>query len=109
MIDKVVTDAASECQHESPVLLTQQTNKIKPVLARKKLVKKGFRRNLPIHTVNGKNKACSYDRLPNSNCKKAKINGKTNCASVQSENDCDASSSVPSLASDLSGDGKKIH
>lgn len=108
MIEKVVNDTGKECQHTGSVLSNQHTNKVKPVLPRKKLVKKIYRKTHPVHQTNGKSKACSYDRSPNSNCKKAKINGKSNYISVQSENEeCDASS-VPSLASNFSGEGNLI-
>lgn len=105
MIEKVVADSGNECQHSGSILSDQQNNKVKPAVVRKKLVKKSLKKTYPVHTSNGKSKA-SYDRLSNSICKKAKINGKLSYSSVQSENDCDASSSVPSLASNLSGDGK---
>lgn len=107
MIEKVVTDSAGECQHSDSVLLNQNNQKVKPVQARKKLVKKCIRKTHSVHPVNGKSKACSFDRLSNSSCKKAKINGRMSYISVQSENDCDASSSVPSLASNFSGEGKE--
>ncbi len=107
MIEKVVTDTGNECQHTGSILSNQHSNKVKPVLPRKKLVKKISRKTHLVHQTNGKSKACSYDRSPNSNCKKAKINGKVNYISVNSENDCDAASSVPSLASNCSGEGRK--
>jgi hypothetical protein len=88
-------------------LSDQQNNKVKPAVVRKKLVKKSLKKTYPVHTTNGKSKASSFDRLSNSICKKAKINGKLSYSSVQSENDCDASSSVPSLASNFSGEGKR--
>lgn len=106
MIEKVVTESGNECQHSSSILSDQQNNKAKPVVVRKKLVKKGLKKIHPFHATNGKSKASSLDRLSNSICKKAKINGKLSYSTVQSENDCDASSSVPSLASNFSGEGK---
>lgn len=107
MIEKVVNDSATECQHSSSVLVNQNIQKAKPVQVRKKLVKKCIRKTHSTHPVNGKSKACSFDRLPNSSCKKAKINGRVSYISAQSENECDASSSVPSLASNFSGEGKE--
>ncbi|EFX87889.1 hypothetical protein DAPPUDRAFT_311295 [Daphnia pulex] len=104
MIEKVVTESGNECQHSSSILSDQQNNKAKPVVVRKKLVKKGLKKIHPLHATNGKSKASSLDRLSNSICKKAKINGKLSYSTVQSENDCDASSSVPSLASNFSGE-----
>uniref|UniRef100_A0A0P6GEY3 Tubulin polyglutamylase TTLL4 n=1 Tax=Daphnia magna TaxID=35525 RepID=A0A0P6GEY3_9CRUS len=104
MIEKVVTDSGTECQHSTSILSDQHTNKVKPAVVKKKLVKKSLRKVHPAHTINGKSKASSYDRVSNSTCKKAKINGKSIYASIQSENDCDASSSVPSLASNFSGE-----
>ncbi len=67
-------------------------------------MKKGLKKIHPFHATNGKTD--SLDRLSNSICKKAKINGKLSYSTVQSENDCDASSSVPLLASNFSGEGK---
>ncbi|KAI9562890.1 hypothetical protein GHT06_010346 [Daphnia sinensis] len=102
MIEKVVTDSGTECQHTTSILSDQHTNKVKPVVVKKKLVKKSLRKVHPVHPINGKSRASSYERVTNSTCKKAKINGKLSYASIQSENDCDASSSVPSLASNFS-------
>lgn len=107
MIEKVVTDSGTECQHSTSILSDQHTNKVKPVVVKKKLLKKSLRK-AHAHTTNGKSKASSHDRASNSICKKAKTNSKLGYASIQSENDCDASSSVPLLASNFSSEGKSI-